>query len=58
MSIPFGGQVALGFALFKTIDVDYPFETIIENGCDMFLNWFFSLYPESRTCLYIFTIFT
>ena len=38
MSIPFGGQVALGFALFKTIVVDYPFETIIENGCDMFLN--------------------
>lgn len=58
ISIPLGGQDALGFTLFNTIDVDSPFDTITEKGWSIFLNWFLSLYPDSFTCLYITQLFT
>lgn len=53
ISIPLGGQTAPGFTLFSTIELDYPFDTITEKGSSILLNWFFSLYPDSFTCLKI-----
>lgn len=54
ISMPFGGQTWLvPGTFFRTTDVHSPGDTKILKGVVIFLNWFFSLYPELLTCLNI-----